>query len=246
MALSFLPVWTATVPNGDRDVARIDSSLLKTRKYTVLLVLLMVSLVVETFNARGEFRLVSAVISTILTIVIWAVVFDQPPERKRMGVLLVVALGIYWLQLLSGSHFEFELTLAEQAAKSIFEAAAVYLILRDLLRDPSRGAEDIVGAICGYLIAGYVWASLNAIAYLLAPSAYTIDPSIMTELPGWHARTSLFTYYAFSQVTALGYSFVTPVRAPATTLSLFATLFGMFYMAVVVSLFINLAQSERK
>lgn len=227
-------------------MTRADRSLLKTRKYTVLLVLLMVSLAVETFNARGEFRLVSAFVGSILTIAIWAVVFDQPRERKWMGALLVVALGIYWLQLLSGPRLEFELTLAEQAAKSIFESAAVYLIMRDLLRDPSRGAEDIVGAICGYLIAGYVWASLNAIAYLLAPSAYAIDPSVVTDLPGWHARTSLFTYYAFSQVTALGYSYVTPVKAPATTLSLFATLFGMFYMAIVVSLFINLAQSERK
>ena len=227
-------------------MTRVDNSLLKTRKYTVLLVLLMVSLVVETFNARGEFRLVSAFIGSILTIAIWAVVFDKPRERIWMGALLVVALGIYWLQLLSGSRLEFELTLAEQAAKSIFEAAAVYLIMRDLLRDPARGAEDIIGAICGYLIAGNVWASLNAIAYLLSPSAYAIDPSIMTELPGWHARTTLFTYYAFSQVTALGYSFVTPVKAPATTLSLFSTLFGMFYLAIVVSLFINLAQSERK
>lgn len=227
-------------------MTRVDSSLLKTRKYTVLLVLLMVSLVFETFNARGEFRLISAFTGSILTIAIWAVVFDKPPERKRMGALLVVALGIYWVQLLSGSRLEFELTLAEQAAKSLFESAAVYLIIRDLLRDPTRSAEDIVGGICGYLIAGNVWASLNAIAYLLAPSAYAIDPSIMTELPGWHARTALFTYYGFSQVTALGYSFVTPVKAPATTLSLFATLFGMFYMAIIVSLFINLAQSERK
>ena len=228
-------------------MTRVDNSLLKTRKYTVLLVLLMVSLVVETFNARGEFRLVSAFIGSILTIAIWAVVFDQPSERKRMGALLAVALGIYWFQLLSGSsRLEFELTLAEQAAKSIFESAAVYLIMRDLLRDPTRGAEDIVGAICGYLIASNVWASLNSIAYLLAPSAYAIDPSIMTALPGWHARTTLFTYYAFSQVTALGYSYVTPVTAPATTLSLFSTLFGMFYLAIVVSLFINLAQSERK
>ena len=119
-------------------MTRVDSSLLKTRKYTVLLVLLMVSLVVETFNARGEFRLVSAFIGSILTIAIWAVVFDQPSERKRMGALLAVALGIYWFQLLSGSsRLEFELTLAEQAAKSIFEAAAVYLIMRDLLRDPA-------------------------------------------------------------------------------------------------------------
>jgi len=42
-----------------------------------------------------------------------------------------------------------------------------------------------------------------------------------------------------------GYSDVTPVRAPATTLSLFAALFGVFYTAIVVSVFVGLAQSAR-
>jgi len=43
----------------------------------------------------------------------------------------------------------------------------------------------------------------------------------------------------------LGYSDVTPVRAPATTLSLFAALFGVFYTAVVVSVLVGLAQSAK-
>jgi hypothetical protein len=44
----------------------------------------------------------------------------------------------------------------------------------------------------------------------------------------------------------IGYSDVTPVRAPATTLSLFGALFGLFYTAVVVSQFVGLAQSRRR
>jgi len=39
---------------------------------------------------------------------------------------------------------------------------------------------------------------------------------------------------------------VTPVRAPATTLSLFAALFGVFYTAVVVSQFVGLAQKSKR
>jgi hypothetical protein len=41
----------------------------------------------------------------------------------------------------------------------------------------------------------------------------------------------------------IGYSDVTPLRAPATTLSLFAALFGLFYTAIVVAQFVGLAQS---
>jgi hypothetical protein len=39
---------------------------------------------------------------------------------------------------------------------------------------------------------------------------------------------------------------VTPVRAPATTLSLLGALFGLFYTAIVVSQFVGLAQSGRR
>jgi hypothetical protein len=44
----------------------------------------------------------------------------------------------------------------------------------------------------------------------------------------------------------IGYSDVTPVHAPATTLSLFAALFGVFYTAVVVSQFVGLAQQPKR
>jgi hypothetical protein len=128
---------------------------------------------------------------------------------------------------------------------AIFLWGAVYVILRDLFRSPTTGAESVLGAICGYIIAGDAWARLNAIAYLLVPSAYSIDPAVAALLPDWHGRVALFTYYAFAQVLTIGYSDVTPVRAPATTLSLFSALFGVFYTAVVVSVFVGLAQSTK-
>jgi hypothetical protein len=128
---------------------------------------------------------------------------------------------------------------------ALFLWGAVYVILRDLFRAPTTSAENVLGAICGYLIAGDAWARINAVAYLLVPSAYSIDPAVTALLPDWHGRVALFTYYAFTQVLTIGYSDVTPVGAPATTLSLFAALFGVFYTAIVVSVFVGLAQSAK-
>ena len=44
----------------------------------------------------------------------------------------------------------------------------------------------------------------------------------------------------------IGYADVTPVRAPATTLSLLGALFGVFYTAVVVSQLVQMAQREKR
>ena len=44
----------------------------------------------------------------------------------------------------------------------------------------------------------------------------------------------------------IGYAAVTPLKAPATTLSLLAAFFGLFYTAVIVSQLVGMVQTKRK
>ena len=96
------------------------------------------------------------------------------------------------------------------------------------------------------MLAGDAWGSVNAFAYLVAPEAYKVDPDVAALLTEWTSRLALFSYYSFAQMLTINYSDVTPVRAPATTLSLLGTLFGFFYMAVVVSQFVGAAQQTKR
>jgi hypothetical protein len=217
---------------------------LSRRKYAALLVLLLVALAIETFN--GAERLRSDALRTVLTIAIWIIVFERPRERAITAVVLVASLSISGGRYFAAAGLDHPLSLAEQVLMTLFLWSAVWVILRDLFRTPAVGAENVFGAICGYLIAGHGWAHANALAYLLMPSSYSINPELAALLPDSHGRLALFTYYAFAQVMTIGYSDVTPVRAPATTLSLFSALFGVFYTAVVVSQFVGLAQKSRR
>ena len=218
---------------------------LRQRKFAVLLALLCAALAIETVGARGAERFPSDCASTVLTAAIWFVVFERPRERVAMAAVLVSGLAIRWGGYFAVAGLDHALSLADKTALALFLWSAVYVILRDLFRTPAGGAGNVLGAICGYLIAGDAWGRINAIAYLLVPSAYSIDAAVTALLPDWHGRVALFTYYAFAQVLTIGYSDVTPVRAPATTLSLFAALFGVFYTAIVVSVFVGLAQSGK-
>ena len=128
---------------------------------------------------------------------------------------------------------------------SLFNWAAVWMILRDLFRKRAVGAENVFGAICGYLIAGEAWAGVHGIVYIAMPAAYSINPAISGFLADWHGRHAVFSYYGFAQMLTLGYADVTPVRPPATTLSLLGALFGLLYR-LVVSQFVGLAQSGKR
>ena len=219
---------------------------IRRHKYAVLLALLVVGVAVATFTAQSGFeRLRSDAVRTVLGVAIWIVVFERPRERRIMAAVLFAFLAINWGRYFTAASLVHALTLAHQVMLALLLWSAVYVILRDLFRAPAAGAENVFGSICGYLIAGSAWAQMNAIAYLLVPSAYSINPELAGLLPDWHGRMALFTYFSFAQVMTIGYSDVTPVHAPATTLSLFAALFGVFYTAVVVSQFVGLAQKPK-
>jgi hypothetical protein len=210
----------------------------------VLLALLLTSIVIQTYGLHSGFAgMLSDIFRTVLVLTIFLVVFRGTRERVPAALLLLAMVVIGWTRDFAAASNDGGLALAFNALSSLFLWTAVAVILRDLFRTPEAGAGNVLGAICGFLIAADAWTGINICAYLLAPHSLAFDPGVQDQLGHWHGRLALFCYYSFAQMTMLGYADITPVRAPATTLSLFAALFGMFYTAVVVSQFVGLAQN---
>jgi hypothetical protein len=212
-------------------------------KCKVLLGLLLASIVIQTYELHSGFAgMLSDIFRTVLVVTIFLVVFRGARERVPAALLLLVTVVVGWTRHFTGASNDGGLALAFNALLSLFLWTAVAVILRDLFRTPEAGAGNVLGAICGFLIAADAWTGIHICAYLLAPHSLAFDPSIQELLGHWHGRLALFCYYSFAQMMMLGYAEFTPVRAPATALSLFAALFGMFYTAVVVAQFVGLAQ----
>ncbi len=214
--------------------------------FAALLALLLVSLAIQSFGVgAGAEGLPSNAFRAVLGVAILLVVFDRTRERAGMAAILAVTIAIVWVRNVSAASLDYALSLALHAVMALFLWSAVWVILRELFRRPAVGAENVLGAICGYLIAGDAWAAVNALTYMAMPGAYSVNPGVSALLADWEGRIALFSYYSFAQMLTIGYADVTPVRAPATTLSLFGALFGLFYTAVVVSQFVGMAQSRR-
>ncbi len=215
-------------------------------RFAGLLALLLVSLAIQSFDVLPSTKgSLSNVIRAVLGVAILVVVFDRTRERAAMATILVLTIAFVAGRAVSGASFDYALSFAIHALMALFLWAAVWVILRELFRRPAVGAENVLGAICGYLIAGDAWAAVNALTYVAMPGAYSVNPGVSSLLVDWQGRVALFSYYSFAQMMTIGYADVTPVRAPATTLSLFGALFGLFYTAVVVSQFVGMAQSTR-
>jgi hypothetical protein len=224
-----------------------DAGALRRHKYAVLLVVLLIELTVQSFGGaavpEGSWR---DAVATVLGAAIFLVVFEDGPQRRAMAGVLAAFIAIGWIRQRLPAGLDHEISIAYQTLTAIFFWTAVWVILRSLFSTRAVCAENVLGAICGYLIAGAGWSSANALAFLLAPASYSVDPHVSELLADWHGRAALFSYYSMAQMLTIGYADVTPVRAPATTISLFSALFGVFYTAVVVSQFVGMAQSTRR
>ena len=209
--------------------------------------MLLVGVVVQSFATATSSRInLHTFMETVFMVSIFLVVFERSVVRRVMTVLLILIVSIGWARYWPVSSFERVLLVTHEVGTAIFCWVTVWMILRNLFRTTVIGADNVLCAICGYLVAGQAWASLNALANLLAPATYLFDPTMVPLLADWHGRKALFAYYSYMQMVTIGYADVTPLKAPATTLSLLATLFGLFYTAVIVSTLVSVAQSTRK
>ena len=118
------------------------------------------------------------------------------------------------------------------------------MILRRIFERRVVRGDDVIGAICGYLLAGIAWGSLYLLVDLLVPGSFIVHQTIAGQLGHWYSRQSLFEYYSLMALTTMGYGDITPLRPPATSLTWIEAMFGQFYIAVIVAQLVGLRLAE--
>lgn len=88
------------------------------------------------------------------SVTIFFVVFCGAGERVPTVLLLLATVLIGWTHHFTGGSDDGALALAFDVLCALFLWAAMAVMLRDLFRTPGVGVGSVLGAICGYLIAG--------------------------------------------------------------------------------------------
>src|SRR5437899_5812454 len=118
------------------------AGVLRRHKYAALLVLLLTSLVIQSFDARSATAAqLSDAFRTMLSVAIFLVVFERPRERAVMAGILVATVAIGWTRRFMAGDLDHALSLAFNALLMVFLWGAVWVILRGLFRPAAVGAE---------------------------------------------------------------------------------------------------------
>jgi hypothetical protein len=214
-------------------------------KHAALLAALVVLAVLEPLSVDLSERIAIArgTIAALLYLGVLLVIFERRGERRAALLLVTCAFA--------ASIFHELIPLRSQAwaiafhcLAAVFLAFAVVVILRRIFARKAIRTDDVIGALCGYLLAGAAWANIYGLVYLIHPESFHIADGFAAQLGEWHLQRFYFGYFSIMTLTTLGFGDIAPAGSPVYSLIWLESVFGQFYIAVVVAQLVGLRLAQ--
>ena len=219
---------------------------LLSHKYAILLAPIVGVALVESFSHRlllGPVASDLAISTTVLLVSL--IVFDRRVNRLLAFFAFAAAVAGNWAHyVLPPSYPEAPLRLINHSALLLLFGYATIVILRNIFEQRVVRSDDVLGAVCGYLLAAGAWSNLFMLIEIFVPGSFSVSPGFGAGLDSWHGRIAMLSYVSLGSLTGVGSGAVVPVRPPATALVTLEAVFGQFYIAIVVAQLVGAKLSQ--
>jgi len=152
---------------------------------------------------------------------------------KRFAKLITYILGFLtlvaiWLEFSdSNSH---SLLICRLVLSFLLFGCFCIILIRQLLNIKEINLQFILGPILGFLYLGIIGGVLFEFVHFLDASSFQLTK-------GFSGYS--FYYFSFISITSVGYGDITPITAPAQSLTLVLNIIGQFYLAIVIGVFVG-------
>ncbi len=208
---------------------------LVSRKHFLLLVVALLAEALQPMATTRGRELLFDFFVILLVLVTFFVVFENSLQRTVGSLLGIPAVVANWAHYVLSGRALVVSELLHHGFMCLFFTFATVTILQGIFRRKAVDADAVVGAICGYLLSGASFGNIYTVVDLLSPGAFAVNSAIAGQLLEWHARRFLFSYFSLVTLTSMGYSYMTPVTPGAQSITCVESVFGQFYLAVVVA-----------
>ena len=219
---------------------------LRRYRYAVLLAALLCVALVESFSHRQVLGpVLSDMAISIMLLLVFVIVFEGWLNRLVAFVALAIAVAAVWAHnVLPPSYPQAPLRLVYHSAAFLLVGFATLVILRNIFEQSIVRTDDVLGAVCGYLLAAGAWANLFMLIEIFSPGSFSVSPGFGAGLDTWHGRIAVLSYVSLGSLTSIGSGAIVPVQPPATILTTLEASFGQFYIAVVVAQLVGARLSQ--
>ena len=237
-------ISSGAVPSKGKSLNRV-----RKHKYAILLAALIWVALVESFSHRPVLGpILSDLTIVAVMLLVFLIVFDRWLNRLVAFIALAtVAVAVFFAHyVLPPSDSQVPLRLVYHTAALVLVGFATLVILRNIFRQRIVGTDDVLGAVCGYLLAAGAWSNLLMLSEIFMPGSFTLGPAFDAEIDTSHGRIAVSSYVSLGSLTSVGSGAVVPIRPPATVLTTLEAVFGQFYIAVVVAQLVGAKLSQAR
>ena len=224
-----------------RKPIRINLNWLEKRRFSLLLLATVLTMILPAFSGQGLLYEIILVITLSFLFIQSTVVANVRKSKKLLLRIIVISMIlITWLQPI-GIHSIYIDIIKLLFFVAFFIFVMTYLI-KYIVRSTSVDVNVLITSINIYLLAGIIGASLAMVFFRIYPDAY--------NFPGYINPPAFvhFLYYSFVTMSTVGYGDITP-RIPETqTLAYVISITGQLYVAIIIASLIGkfLMQGDQK
>ncbi|MBV8142371.1 MAG: two pore domain potassium channel family protein [Verrucomicrobia bacterium] len=175
----------------------------------------------------------------ITLLLLFAVLSIAGGRRALVGIVLVAPAAIgEWMNYWRPDLLIYVVT---RGAGLLFIGFVVIQLLRFIVYAPRVDSEVLCAAVAAYLLSGFAWSLAYALLDRLDPNSFVFTLSTKSS-QSMNGFTGL--YFSFITLSTVGYGDIIPVSELARMLAIVEAMFGMFYMALLISRLVSLYSSE--
>lgn len=206
-----------------------QASGLLSRRFFLLFLILLGTLLFYPYAETNRFLYV-----TFRLLGSVAVLLSVYAVSLRRGVLLVALLlaipALVQRNLLPRPD-QGVLSIFNIAFSFLFDVFIIVVIFRRIFRHGKPNSETIFGALCVYLMIGFLFGSIYQIV-ALEPHAFYLDPVVNA-----HSVPDRFDllFYSFTGMTGLGASGMVAISRQARSFTIIESIGGVLFLAVLVA-----------
>jgi hypothetical protein len=174
---------------------------------------------------------VQAAIVVVLGIGVWSIRGRRHLRLTRVGLLAAIV-------LVTGAGLmlrRVELDLVWLGTLLVYLVMTAWTATRQVLFSGPIDANNIIGAVCVYLLMGLIWATLYVMLVVVEPDAFA-----GLDAAPWFQLFPDMVYLSFITLTTVGYGDILPVAPLARFLTFAEAVVGQFYIAILVASLVGL------
>jgi hypothetical protein len=166
---------------------------------------------------------------------LFAVRHDRSFQATVIGVL-AICLPLRLAAQLVGDQYPVLIVLSHIAAGSYFAILGTVVLVR-VIAHPRVTSQTVIGAVCGYLLIGFVFTFGYLIVVFFDSAAIAVNgqPLGAERVTNIGEHMGELLYFSFVSLTTVGYGDIVPASPVARMLAVVEVLAGQLYLAAFVA-----------